>query len=226
MDLSVIIPVYNEKKTIEAVIERVQNTGFAKEIILVDDGSTDGSTEILKKYQGQDDIQVILCEVNRGKGAAVREGIRAARSKYAIIQDADFEYDPQDFAKLYPVIESGEADVVYGSRFMEANSIYYFRSMAANKLLTFLTNVLYHTKLTDMETCYKLFEVAKVREIPLHSRRFEFEPEITTKLLKRGYRIVEIPISYKGRSYDEGKKIRAKDGLIAVWTLLKYRFVD
>ena len=176
MDLSVIIPVYNEKKTIEAVIERVQKTGFAREIILVDDGSTDGSTDILKKYQRRENMQVILCEVNRGKGAAVREGIQAACSKYAIIQDADFEYDPQDYAKLYPVIESGKADVVYGSRFMEANSMYYFRSMAANKLLTFLTNVLYHTKLTDMETCYKLFEVSKVREIPLHSRRFEFEP--------------------------------------------------
>ena len=226
MDLSVIIPVYNENKSIEEVIDRVQKTGFAKEIILVDDGSTDGSTEILKKYQGQEGIQVILCEVNRGKGAAVREGIKAARSKYAIIQDADFEYDPQDYAKLYPVIESGQADVVYGSRFMESNSIYYFRSMAANKLLTFLTNVLYHTKLTDMETCYKLFEVSKVREIPLHSRRFEFEPELTTKLLKRGYRIVEVPISYRGRSYDEGKKIKAKDGLIAIWTLLKYRFTD
>ena len=226
MDLSVIIPVFNEKKSIEEVIERVQNTGFAKEIILVDDGSTDGSTEILKKYQGREGFQVILCEVNRGKGAAVREGIKAAQSKYAIIQDADFEYDPQDYAKLYPVIESGQADVVYGSRFMGANSIYYFRSMAANKLLTFLTNVLYHTKLTDMETCYKLFEVSKVREIPLHSRRFEFEPELTTKLLKRGYKIVEVPISYKGRSYDEGKKIKPKDGLIAIWTLLKYRFTD
>jgi len=226
MDLSVIIPVYNEVKTIEDVIARVRNTGFANEIILVDDGSGDGSTEILKKYQNEPGYQVILCDVNRGKGAAVREGIKAARSKYAIIQDADFEYDPQDYAKLMPVIESGAADVVYGSRFMENNRTYYFRSLAANKLLTFLTNVLYHTTLTDMETCYKLFEVEKVREIPLHSRRFEFEPELTTKLLKRGYKIVEVPISFKARSYGEGKKIKAKDGFIALWTLLKYRFVD
>lgn len=226
MDLSVIIPVYNEVKTIEEVIARVKATGFANEIILVDDGSSDGSTEILKKYQGQPGFQVIICDVNRGKGAAVREGIKAAKSKYAIIQDADFEYDPKDYAKLMPVIESGKADVVYGSRFMENTEYFYLRSLAANKLLTFLTNVLYHTKLTDMETCYKLFEVEKVREIPLHSRRFEFEPELTTKLLKRGYKIVEVPISYNGRSYDEGKKIRPKDGFIALWTLLKYRFVD
>ena len=226
MDLSVIIPVYNEVKTIEEVVSRVQATGFAKEIILVDDGSTDGSTEILKKYQGQDGIQVILCDENRGKGAAVREGIRAANSTYAIIQDADFEYDPNDYAKLYPVIESGQADVVYGSRFMESTEYFYFRSLAANKLLTFLTNVLYHTSLTDMETCYKLFKVADVREIPLHSRRFELEPELTTKLLKRGYKIKEVPISYNGRSYDEGKKIKPRDGFIALWTLFKYRFVD
>ncbi|MBR6088907.1 MAG: glycosyltransferase family 2 protein [Anaerolineaceae bacterium] len=226
MDLSVIIPVYNEINTIEGVIDRVKATGFANEIILVDDGSSDGSTEILKKYQGQDGMQVILCEKNRGKGAAVREGIKAAKSTYAIIQDADFEYDPQDYAKLMPVIESGQADVVYGSRFMESTEVFYFRSLAANKLLTFLTNVLYHTKLTDMETCYKLFKVAEVREIPLHSRRFEFEPELTTKLLKRGYKIVEVPISFKGRSYEEGKKIKPKDGLIALWTLLKYRFTD
>lgn len=226
MDLSVIIPVYNEVKTIEEVVDRVQATGYASEIVLVDDGSSDGSTEILKKYQGKDGFQVILCEQNRGKGAAVREGIKAAKSKYAIIQDADFEYDPKDYGKLMPVIESGQADVVYGSRFMESTDVFYFRSLAANKLLTFLTNVLYHTKLTDMETCYKLFKVADVREIPLHSRRFEFEPELTSKLLKRGYKIVEVPISYSGRSYDEGKKIKPKDGLIALWTLFKYRFVD
>ena len=226
MDLSVIIPVYNEKNTIEAVIDRVLATGYANEIVLVDDGSTDGSTEILKKYQGKDGFQVIISEKNGGKGSAVRKGINAAKSTYAIIQDADFEYDPQDYAKLMPVIESGQADVVYGSRFMENNRTYYFRSLAANKLLTFLTNVLYHTKLTDMETCYKLFKVADVREIPLHSRRFEFEPELTTKLLKRGYKIVEVPISFKARSYGEGKKIKAKDGFIALWTLLKYRFVD
>ena len=226
MDLSVIIPVYNEVKTIEEVVDRVQATGYASEIVLVDDGSSDGSTEILKKYQGKDGFQVILCEQNRGKGAAVREGIKAAKSKYAIIQDADFEYDPKDYGKLMPVIESGQADVVYGSRFMESTDVFYFRSLAANKLLTFLTNVLYHTKLTDMETCYKLFKVADVREIPLHSRRFEFEPELTSKLLKRGYKILEVPISYSGRSYDEGKKIKPKDGLIALWTLFKYRFVD
>lgn len=226
MELSVIIPVYNEKNTIREVIERVQSTGLADEIILVDDGSTDGSTEILKEYRGKDGLQVIICDVNRGKGAAVREGIKAAQSKYAIIQDADFEYDPRDYAKLLPVIKSGQADVVYGSRFMENTEVYYFRSLAANKLLTFLTNILYHTKLTDMETCYKLFEVEKVREIPLHSRRFELEPELTTKFLKRGYKIAEVPISYAGRSYDEGKKIKPKDGLIAVWTLIKYRFVD
>ena len=226
MDLSVIMPVYNEVNTIEEVIDRVLATGYASEIVLVDDGSKDGSTEILKKYQDRDGFQVIICDVNRGKGAAVREGIQAAKSTYAIIQDADFEYDPKDYAKLMPVIESGQADVVYGSRFMENTEYFYFRSLAANKLLTFLTNLLYHTKLTDMETCYKLFKVADVREIPLHSRRFEFEPELTSKLLKRGYKIVEVPISYNGRSYDEGKKIKPRDGFIALWTLFKYRFVD
>ncbi len=226
MGLSVIIPVYNEINTIEGVIDRVKATGFANEIILVDDGSKDGSTEVLKKYIGQPGMQVIICPQNGGKGSAVREGIKAAKSKYAIIQDADYEYDPQDYAKLMPVIESGEADVVYGSRFKVKSDVKYFRSYAANKFLTFLTNVLYHTKLSDMETCYKLFPVEKVREIPLRSRRFDFEPELTSKLLKRGYKIVEVPISYKGRSYEEGKKINAKDGLVAVWTLFKYRFVE
>ena len=226
MDLSVIIPVYNEEKTIEAVIERVKATGFAKEIILVDDGSKDGSRAQLEKHRGDPQVQLILCDKNAGKGAAVREGILAATSKYAIIQDADFEYDPQDYAKLYPVIESGEADVVYGSRFLEGGRTYYFRSLFANKFLTFLTNILYHTTLSDMETCYKLFEVKKAQEIPLHSRRFEFEPEFTAKILKRGYKIKEVPISFAPRSYGEGKKIKAQDGFIALWTLFKYRFVD
>jgi len=226
MELSVIIPVYNEKNSIRDVIQRVRDTGLANEIVLVDDGSTDGSTEILKTYIGQPGTQVILSEKNEGKGAAVRKGIMAARSKYSIIQDADFEYDPHDYAKLFPAIENGEADVVYGSRFIENNKTYYLRSLLANKLLTFLTNLLYHTTLTDMETCYKLFETAVVREIPLHSRRFEFEPEITSKLLKRGYRIKEVPISFSARSYSEGKKIRPKDGFIALWTLFKYRFTD
>lgn len=226
MDLSVIIPVYNEKDTIREVVQRVRNTGYAAEIILVDDGSTDGSREILKSMEADPDTRVIFSERNEGKGAAVRKGIQAAASKYAIIQDADFEYDPADYAKLMPVIESGEADVVYGSRFMENNKTYYLRSMVANKVLTFLTNLLYHTTLTDMETCYKLFKTEQVKEIPLRSRRFEFEPEFTAKMLKRGYTIKEIPISFAARSYTEGKKIKAKDGFIALWTLFKYRFTE
>lgn len=226
MELSVIIPVYNEKDTLRDIIARVKATGFANEIVLVDDGSTDGSDAIMREYADDPQVQLIFSEKNEGKGSAVRKGIQAAKSKYGIIQDADFEYDPQDYAKLMPVIENGEADVVYGSRFIENNRTYYLRNLLANKLLTFLTNVLYNITLTDMETCYKLFEVEKVREIPLHSRRFEFEPEFTAKMLKRGYRIKEVPISFSPRSYNEGKKIKAKDGFIALWTLFKYRFVD
>lgn len=226
MELSVIIPVYNEEKSLKDVVERVKKTGLATEIIMVDDGSTDRSAEIMHEYDNDPQVQLVFSEKNGGKGSAVRKGIRAARCRYAIIQDADYEYDPNDYAKLMPPIENGSADVVYGSRFLGKDRPLYFRSLFANKFLTFLTRVLYHTTLTDMETCYKLFEVEKVREIPLYSRRFEFEPEITAKLLKRGYRITEVPISFSPRSYDEGKKIKAKDGFIALWTLFKYRFTD
>ena len=224
MDLSVIIPVYNEKNTIDEVISRVKATGFANEIVLVDDGSTDGSTEILKKYQGQEGIQVIICEQNRGKGAAVREGIKAAKSTYAIIQDADFEYDPKDYAKLMPVIESGQADVVYGSRFMSTpGQVRYFKHEMGNKLLTFCSNWFSDIHLSDMETCYKAFKREVVQNLKLTSQRFGIEPEMTAKLARhRALRIWEVPISYCPRRFDEGKKIGWKDGVAAFWHIFRF----
>lgn len=228
MELTVIIPVYNEEETLAEIIELVRATGVVNEILCVDDGSTDRSREILEGYVDDPLVNVIFSEKNEGKGAAVRKGILHAKSEYAIIQDADLEYDPNCYVDLMKPIQEGKADVVYGSRFLckENRNDFLFWSWVGNRIVTLTTNLLYHTVLSDMETCYKLFKVADVREIPLHARSFEFEPEITSKLLKRGYRIVEVPIPYTPRDYTAGKKIKPKDGLIALWTLLKYRFQD
>lgn len=227
MELTVIIPVLNEEKTIEQVITSVKETGLANEILVVDDGSTDGTREILKKYVDDPQMTIIISEKNEGKGAAVRKGIQAARSEYAIIQDADLEYDPKSYPALIAPIEKGIADVVYGSRFLgAARRPILFWNMVANKLLTFTTNILYNNILSDMETGYKLFKVSMVKDIPLHAHGFEFEPEFTAKILKRNFRIYEVPIEFTPRYYFEGKKIKASDGFIALWTLIKYRFVD
>ncbi|RME88300.1 MAG: glycosyltransferase family 2 protein [Anaerolineae bacterium] len=227
MNLSVIIPVYNEVDSIEEILRRVRATGLPNEIIVVDDGSTDGTREILARLDGKDGIRVILHEKNQGKGAAVRTGLAAAKGDVLLIQDADLEYDPRDYPTLLRPLKEGIADVVYGSRFLGGpRRATMFWHMVANKLLTFLTNVLYDTILSDMETGYKVFRREVIEGMTLHAKRFDFEPEFTAKVLKRHYRIFEVPISFNPRDYSQGKKIKLRDAFEAVWTLLKYRFVD
>jgi glycosyltransferase involved in cell wall biosynthesis len=227
MNLSIIIPVYNEAGHIEEILRRVKATQMAFEIIVVDDGSQDGTRDLLKNLDGRDKVRVILHEKNRGKGAAVRTGMDAARGDILLIQDADLEYDPRDYPSLLRPIEEGIADVVYGSRFLGGpRRVAMYWHMVANYLLTFMTNILYNTILTDMETGYKVFRRQVIEGMPLRSRRFDFEPEFTAKVLKRKYRIFEVAISFNPRDYSEGKKIGLKDAFAAVWTLLKYRFVD
>ena len=227
MKLSVIIPIYNERDTIEEIISRVQDTGLANEIILVDDGSVDGTRDTVRKFDGREGFKVILHEMNQGKGAALRSGFNVATGDVFLIQDADLEYDPRDYPALLKPIEEGLADVVYGSRFLGASRrVAMFWHMVANKLLTLLTNILYDTILTDMETGYKVFKSKVVENMPLHAKRFEFEPEFTAKILKRNYRIFEVPITFNPRDYEEGKKIGLPDAFEAIWALLKYRFVD
>ncbi|MBI2564766.1 glycosyltransferase family 2 protein [Candidatus Woesearchaeota archaeon] len=223
--LSVIIPVFNEKNTIEEVVKRVQSVKILleKEIIIVDDGSTDGTRIVLKKLDG---VKIIFHEKNKGKGAAIRTGIQNATGDIILVQDADLEYKPEEYPKLIQPIIEGKTDVVYGSRFMGDHMPRYYFNYLGNKLLTFLTNLLYGSNITDMETCYKVIKADILKAIPLNATKFDFEPEITAKLLKRGHTIFEVPIWYKCRSYDEGKKINWIDGLKAVWYLIKYCFVD
>ncbi len=227
LKLSVIIPCYNEKETVEQIVERVRAVELAYEIIIVDDGSTDGTRAILDQIDKGDDLKVILHDKNKGKGAAVRTGFQNATGDVFLIQDADLEYDPRDYPVLLKPLEEGISDVVYGSRFLGGpRKAMFFWNMLANRFLTLVTNVLYNAILSDMETCYKVFRAELVRDIPLRSRRFDFEPEVTAKILKRGNRIYEVPISYNGREWDEGKKISWRDGVIALWTLVYYRFTE
>ncbi len=225
--LSVIIPCYNEVNTVAEIIRRVRAVKLAHEIIVVDDGSTDGTREVLAQIDPGDDLKIIYHPHNMGKGAAVRTGFQNATGDVFLIQDADLEYDPREYPVLLRPIEEGIAKVVYGSRFLGGpRKAMFFWNMVANRTLTFITNLLYNAILSDMETCYKVFRAEVIRDIPLRSRRFDFEPEVTAKILKRGYRIYEVPISYNGREWYEGKKISWKDGVIALWTLLRYRFTD
>ncbi len=227
MKLSIIIPVYNERKTIQEIIRRVDATGLVDEIVAVDDGSTDGSREILDEIGRDGKVKVIHHEHNQGKGKAVRTGIQSASGDLLLIQDADLEYDPREYPNLLRPIQEGIADVVYGSRFLGAGRRpVLFWNMVANKILTLVTNILYNNILTDMETCYKMFRREVVQDMPLHAHGFEFEPEFTAKILKRKVRIYEVPITFNPRDYSEGKKIKMKDAFIAMWTLIKYRFVD
>ncbi len=228
MKLSIIIPVYNESDTIEEIIRRVNEIGLADEIIVVDDGSTDGTRAKLEALVGEyAHLRLFSHATNKGKGSAVRTGIREASGDLLLIQDADLEYDPRDYPALLSPIYEGKAEVVYGSRFLGGpRRSTMFWHMVANKMLTLLTNLLYNSILSDMETGYKLFRREVIEDVPLRSRRFDFEPEITSKLLKRKVRIFEVPISFNPREYSEGKKIGLRDAFEAVWTLLKYRLVD
>ncbi|MBL8049818.1 MAG: glycosyltransferase family 2 protein [Anaerolineales bacterium] len=227
MKLSVIIPVYNEVESIQTILKRVQATKRADEIILVDDGSKDGTRDILKQMGKKKGLQIILHEKNQGKGAAVRTGMAAAKGDVLLIQDADLEYDPRDFTELLKPIEEGLADVVYGSRFLgRAHRVTMFWHLVANKLLTLMTNILYDTILTDMETGYKVFRREVIDGMVIRANSFNFEPEFTAKILKRKYRIYEVPITFNPRDYSQGKKIKLHDAFEAVWALIKYRFVD
>ena len=227
MKLSVVIPVFNEVDNIEEILKRVKATKLASEIVVVDDGSEDGTRKVLKKLDGKSGVRVVLHEKNQGKGAAVHTGLQAALGDVILIQDADLEYDPRDYPTLLQPIKENTADVVYGSRFLGGpRRAVMFWHMIANQLLTFMTNILYDTILTDMETGYKVFRRQVVEGMPLRAHRFDFEPEFTAKVLKRHYRIYEVPISFNPRDYSEGKKIKLRDAFEAVWTLLKYRFID
>jgi len=227
MNLSVVIPVYNEVDNIGEILKRVQALKLANEIIVVDDCSTDGTRDILKNLNGKKKVRVILHERNQGKGGAVMTGLRAAQGDLLLIQDADLEYDPRDYPELLKPIKEGMADVVYGSRFLGGpRRVAMFWHMIANKLLTVMTNILYDTILTDMETGYKVFRRGVIDGMTIHAKRFDFEPEFTAKVLKRHYRIFEVPITFNPRDYSQGKKIKLRDAFEAVWTLLKYRFMD
>lgn len=225
MKISVLMPVYNEEQTIARVVERVIAADVDKEIVLIDDGSHDASLRIareLAEKHGQV-VQVIAMVENSGKGAAVSAGVQAASGEMCLIQDADLEYDPNDYERLIAPVLSGEAQIVYGTRFAGNNKLRFTPSVAANRFLTFLTNLLFGSRLTDMETCHKLIPTRLLRRLEIESQRFDIEPEITAKLLLTGHTIHEVPVSYQPRSYDEGKKIGWRDGIEAVATLLRWR---
>jgi glycosyltransferase involved in cell wall biosynthesis len=228
--LSVIMPVFNEARTLLNILGRVEAVPIAKELLIVDDGSSDGTRELLKNLPpaaAQTARKIIFQEKNQGKGACIRAGIAAAQGDYIIVQDADLEYDPADFPALLAPLLNGTADVVYGSRYMAGarnNSPYWHRCV--NKFLTGFSNLLTGYSLTDMETCYKVFRADLLKSIPLRSNRFGFEPEVTAKIAKKGARIVEVPISYHGRTQKEGKKINWKDGVAAMATIVKYSLIN
>ncbi len=234
MKISIIIPVYNEEKTIGEIVSKVKKVklpqGLTKEIIVVDDCSKDDSTKLLKKISG---FKLIRHNKNMGKGAAIRSGIKNTTGGVILIQDADLEYDPNDYPRLIEPILSGKATVVYGTRLKNypikifgKKHTPFLTHYLGNMFLSLATRILYNSKITDMETCYKVFNTEAIKNIKLKSDRFEFEPEITAKILKAGYKIYEVPIKVNPRGYDEGKKITWRDGFLAIWTLVKYRFID
>lgn len=224
MRLSVVIPVYNEVNTLLSLIERVQRSPVEKEIIVVDDCSTDGTTDLLKRTPLESNVRTLFHTVNQGKGAALRTGFAHATGDMVIVQDADLEYDPQEYPKLVKPIVDGLADVVYGSRFAggETHRVLYFWHSIGNHLLTLCSNAFTNLNLTDMETCYKVFRRAVLQQIVIEENRFGFEPEITAKMAKLKVRVFEVGISYAGRTYEEGKKIGWRDGVRALWCILKY----
>ena len=224
--LSVVMPVFNEEDTIEEIIRRVLAVKMRIELIVVDDVSTDGTPAILDRLHKELGFVLLKQPRNSGKGSALRRGFAAVTGDMMIIQDADLEYSPEEYALLTPLITSGRADVVYGSRFLGTHRVFLLTHYLGNRLITFVTNVLYNTMLTDMETCYKLMRVDVLRSMDLKSNGFGIEPEITAKVFKRGCKVYEVPISYDGRGYEEGKKITWRDGVVALWVLLKYRFTE
>ncbi len=227
MKLSIVIAVYNEKQTILEILRRVREVRLPKEIIVVDDFSTDGTRDILKNLTPSTDLKIIYQPCNRGKGAALRTGFDAVAGDIVIVQDADLEYDPAEYETLIRPILEGKADVVYGSRFLSGpHRVLYFWHYVGNKLLTTLSNMLTDLNLSDMETCYKVFRSDVLKRIKLREDRFGFEPEFTAKIARSRCRIYEVPISYSGRDYSEGKKIGWKDGVAAIFFILKYRFLN
>ena len=224
--LSVVMPAYNERDTIDEIIRRVLAVPMRLELIVVDDGSTDGTRDRLQALQRELGFALILQPANGGKGAALRSGFTKVSGEIVIIQDADLEYSPEEYPSLIELICTGRADVVYGSRFLGRHRVFLFTHYAGNRVLTLLTNILYNTMLTDMETCFKVMRAEVLRSMTLKSNGFGIEPELTAKIFKRGYRVYEIPITYDGRGYSEGKKITWQDGIVAIWTLLKYRFTE
>ena len=224
--LSVVMPCYNEHETIEEIVRRVLAVPIRTELIVVDDGSTDGTRGILERLAAELPIKVVLQPANGGKGAALRRGFQEVTGNLVIIQDADLEYSPEEFPQLIELICEGRADVVYGSRFLGRHRVFLFTHYAGNRLLTLITNILYNTMLTDMETCYKVMRTEVLRSMALTSDGFGIEPELTAKIFKRHYRVYEVPITYDGRNYDEGKKITWRDGIVALWVLLKFRFTE
>ena len=227
MDVSVVIPVFNEESTLQTIFTRIKNTQIPSEIIFIDDGSTDSTPQIIKKLQEDPSVRVITFPVNRGKGAAVSAGIKAAHGEIIILQDADLEYNPGEYEKLLSPFEKNQAKVVYGTRFMTNNKdTSYFLHFVANKILTLITNILYKSSLNDMETGYKIFRKDIFEQLQIKANRFDFEPEFTAKILKRKIKIYEVPITFKPRNYAQGKKIKFHDALLAIWTLIKVRFLE
>ena len=224
--LSVVVPVFNEAATVEEIVRRVLAVPLRIQLIVVDDGSTDGTREVLQRLQQELGFTLLQQPANAGKGAALRRGFEDVRGDLVVIQDGDLEYSPEEFPMLIDLICQGRADVVYGSRFIGRHRVFLFSHYLGNRLLTLLTNVLYNTMLTDMETCYKVMRTEVLRSMTLRSNGFGIEPELTAKIFKRGYRVYEVPITYDGRGYDEGKKIGWRDGVVALWVLLRYRFSE
>ena len=224
--LSVVMPVFNERDTIEGMIARVLAVPNLRiELVVVDDGSKDGTSDILRELHNKYTFK-LLQKPNGGKGSALRLGFKEVTGDLVVIQDADTEYSPEEFPELIELIVQGRADVVYGSRFLGRHRVFLFTHYLGNLFLTFLTNILYNTMLTDMETCYKAMRIEVLRSFTLDSNGFGIEPELTAKIFKRGFRVYEVPITYDGRGYEEGKKITWRDGVVALWVLLKYRFTE
>jgi glycosyltransferase involved in cell wall biosynthesis len=224
--LSVVMPAYNERDTIEEIIRRVLAVPLRTELIVVDDGSRDGTRAILSRLAEELQFKLVLQPGNSGKGAALRRGFQEVTGDLVVIQDADLEYSPEEFPALIELICEGRADVVYGSRFLGRHRVFLFTHYAGNRFLTLVTNVLFNTMLSDMETCYKVMRTEVLRSMTLQSDGFGIEPELTAKIFKRHFRVYEVPITYDGRNYDEGKKITWRDGFVALWILFKYRFTE